>query len=81
MSSVILGGSTLLGMALMFAFGNVVGDAPVSYTHLDVYKRQIYYTFPWLYWIETAAWIFITFCLFKKFPSFQSNASHAPASD
>src|SRR6202521_4680528 len=27
MSSVILGGSTLLGMALMFAFGNVVSDA------------------------------------------------------
>ena len=45
------------------------------------FAHTIYYTYPWLYWIETAAWIFITFCLFKKFPIIQSNASHAPASD
>ncbi|HXM02594.1 MAG TPA: CPBP family glutamic-type intramembrane protease [Chthoniobacterales bacterium] len=41
----------------------------------------VYYTFRWLYWIETAAWIFISFCLFKKFPIIQSDASVAPASD
>jgi membrane protease YdiL (CAAX protease family) len=41
----------------------------------------VYYTFRWLYWTETAAWIFITFCLFKKFPIIQSDASLAPASD
>jgi hypothetical protein len=43
--------------------------------------HTIYFTFPWLYWIETAAWIFITFCLFKKFPIIQSDASLALASD
>jgi membrane protease YdiL (CAAX protease family) len=41
----------------------------------------VYYTFRWLYWVETAAWIFITVCLFKKFPIIQSDASPAPASD
>jgi membrane protease YdiL (CAAX protease family) len=45
------------------------------------FAHTIYYTFRWLYWIETAAWIFITFCLLKKFPIIQSNASHAPPSD
>jgi hypothetical protein len=45
------------------------------------FARTIYYTFRWLYWIETAAWIFITFCLFKKFPIIQSDALLAPASD
>jgi membrane protease YdiL (CAAX protease family) len=43
--------------------------------------RTVYYTFRWLYWIETAAWIFIAFCLFKKFPIIPSDASLAPASD
>jgi membrane protease YdiL (CAAX protease family) len=41
----------------------------------------IYYTFRWFYWIETAAWIFITVCLLKKFLIFQSGALLAPASD
>ena len=45
------------------------------------FAYTIYYTYRWLYWIETAAWIFVTFCLFKKLPIIQSNASHAPASD
>lgn len=45
------------------------------------FAHTIYYTFPWLYWIETAAWIFIAFCLFKRFPIIQSDASFAPASD
>jgi membrane protease YdiL (CAAX protease family) len=43
--------------------------------------HTVYFTFRWLYWIETAAWIFITFYLFKKFPIIQSDASLAPASD
>lgn len=41
----------------------------------------IYFTFWWLYWLETAAWIFVTFYLFKKFPIVQSGVSFAPASD
>jgi membrane protease YdiL (CAAX protease family) len=45
------------------------------------FAYTVYYTFRWLYWIETAAWIFIIFCLFKKFPIIQSDASLAPASD
>jgi membrane protease YdiL (CAAX protease family) len=45
------------------------------------FARTVYYTFRWLYWIETAAWIFITFCLLKKFPIIQSDALLAPASD
>lgn len=35
----------------------------------------IYFTFPYLYWIETAAWIFITWYLFKKFPVGQVTAA------
>jgi membrane protease YdiL (CAAX protease family) len=45
------------------------------------FAHTVYYTFRWLYWIETATWIFITFCLFKKFPIIQPDASLAPASD
>jgi membrane protease YdiL (CAAX protease family) len=45
------------------------------------FAHTVYYTFRWLYWIETAAWIFITFFLFKKFPIIQSDALLAPASD
>jgi membrane protease YdiL (CAAX protease family) len=45
------------------------------------FAHTIYYTFRWLYWIETAAWIFIAFCLFKKFAIIPSDASPAPASD
>jgi membrane protease YdiL (CAAX protease family) len=41
----------------------------------------VYSHFRWLYWVETAAWVFITFCLFKKVPVIQSGASLAPASD
>jgi len=43
--------------------------------------HTIYFVFPWLYWIETAAWVFITFCLFKKFPIAQPGPPPAPASD
>ncbi|HEX4075186.1 MAG TPA: CPBP family glutamic-type intramembrane protease [Candidatus Acidoferrales bacterium] len=43
--------------------------------------HTVYFTFRWLYWVETAAWVFVTFCLFKKFPIVQSDASLAPASD
>ncbi|MFZ1203109.1 MAG: CPBP family glutamic-type intramembrane protease, partial [Candidatus Acidiferrales bacterium] len=43
--------------------------------------HTMYFTFPWLYWIETAAWIFVAFFVFKKFPIIQSDTSLAPASD
>jgi hypothetical protein len=59
--------SFMHGTALLFR----AGDS--AYT--------VYYTFRWLYWVETAAWVFIAFCLFKKVPVIQSDASLAPASD
>jgi len=43
--------------------------------------HTIYFTFPWLYWIETAVWVVIIFCLFKKFPIAQPDPSPAPVSD
>jgi membrane protease YdiL (CAAX protease family) len=43
--------------------------------------HTVYFVFPWLYWIETAAWVLITFCLFKKFPIAQSDPSPTPAWD
>jgi hypothetical protein len=59
--------SVMHGTILLFR----AGDAALT----------VYFTFRWLYWIETAAWIFITFYLFKKFPIIQSDASLPPASD
>jgi membrane protease YdiL (CAAX protease family) len=45
------------------------------------FAHTFYSTFRWLYWIETAAWISVTFYLLKKFPIIQSDVSLAPASD
>lgn len=59
--------SVMHGMILLFRAGD--------------FAHTVYFTFRWLYWIETAAWIFITFYLLKKFPIIQSGASLAPASD
>ena len=43
--------------------------------------RTVYFTFRWLYWIETAVWIFITLYLLRRFPVIQSEVSAAPAAD
>ena len=59
--------SVMHGTILLFRAGNA--------------SHTVYFTFRWLYWIEAAAWIFMTFYLFKKFPIIQSDASLAPASD
>ena len=32
--------TTMLGVFLLLRRMSLMGDAPVSYTHLDVYKRQ-----------------------------------------
>jgi hypothetical protein len=45
--------SVMHGTILLFLFR--AGDS----------AHTVYFTFPWLYGIETAAWIFITFCSFQ----------------
>lgn len=45
------------------------------------FAHTIYFTFPWLYWIETAAWVFVTFYLIKQFPIIQPGTPLATALD
>ena len=33
--------AALLGVSLVLKRYSMIGDGPVSYTHLDVYKRQV----------------------------------------
>lgn len=41
---------------------------------------NIYLNFPYLYWIETAAWVFIAWFLFKKYPVGRNEIATEPAS-
>jgi len=41
----------------------------------------VYFTFKWLYWAETAAWLCIAWLLFKRFPVAQPASSVALGSD
>ena len=41
--------------AVSRVFGNIVSNAPVSYTHLDVYKRQLLLNMVFLKYGYTAA--------------------------